>query len=51
MHIHIHTYTTQTRSFTNRDDLDFGTAAAMAPAQEFELQEANPGGVIEYPTQ
>lgn len=36
--------------FTNRDDLDFGGAADMAPTQEWELVE-NLNGAIEYPTQ
>lgn len=50
-HQHTNEPTTSAPRFTNRDDLDFGTANAMAPLQEFELQESNPGGVLEYPTQ
>lgn len=38
------------RAFTNRDDLDFGTAADTTPVQEWDLLE-NPRGEIEYPTQ
>lgn len=38
------------RAFTNRDDLDFGTAADTTPIQEWDLLE-NPRGEIEYPTQ
>lgn len=38
------------RVFTNRDDLDFGTAADTTPVQEWDLLE-NPRGEIEYPTQ
>lgn len=39
------------RAFINRDDLDFEAAASLPPTQEWDLQEANTGGVIEYPTQ
>ena len=39
------------RRFTNRDDLDFASAHAMAAVQEFDLQEHNLNGTIEYPTQ
>lgn len=38
------------RVFTNRDDLDFGTAADTQPIQEWDLLE-NPRGEVEYPTQ
>jgi hypothetical protein len=37
------------RLYANRDDLDFGAVAAMAPLQAFELQEDNATGAIEYP--
>jgi hypothetical protein len=36
--------------FINRDDLDFSTAADLAPTQEWELVE-NANGTMEYPTQ
>ncbi|GBF98342.1 hypothetical protein Rsub_11236 [Raphidocelis subcapitata] len=39
------------RLFINRDDLDFAAVGSMAAVQEFDLQEANPGGTVEYPTQ
>ncbi|KAI8468825.1 MAG: galactose-binding domain-like protein [Monoraphidium minutum] len=39
------------RLFINRDDLDFSTVNAMAALQEFDLQEDNAAGAIEYPTQ
>ncbi|KIZ03840.1 hypothetical protein MNEG_4118 [Monoraphidium neglectum] len=39
------------RLFINRDDLDFSAAHAMAPVQEFELQQDNASGTVEYPTQ
>ena len=37
--------------YTNRDDLDFNSIGAMPPTQEWELQEVNTGGLLEYPTQ
>lgn len=39
------------RAFVNRDDLDFAAVAAAPPAQEWDLQEVNTGGMLEYPTQ
>ena len=39
------------RAFVNRDDLDFAAASAMAPVQEWTLQQEDVRGVLEYPTQ
>eukprot|EP00879_Flechtneria_rotunda_P025864 GHRR01027518.1.p1 GENE.GHRR01027518.1~~GHRR01027518.1.p1 ORF type:complete len:110 (+),score=25.96 GHRR01027518.1:1068-1397(+) len=39
------------RAFINRDDLDFTTIANMMPVQEWDLQEVNITGLLEYPTQ
>lgn len=36
--------------YVNRDDLDFATAADLAPVQEWDLVE-NLDGTMEYPTQ
>ena len=38
------------RAYTNREDLDFSTAAELPPVQQWDLQE-NLNGSIEYPTQ
>eukprot|EP00697_Spironema_sp_BW2_P016713 gnl/Spiro4/8103_TR4269_c0_g1_i1.p1 gnl/Spiro4/8103_TR4269_c0_g1~~gnl/Spiro4/8103_TR4269_c0_g1_i1.p1 ORF type:complete len:233 (-),score=65.43 gnl/Spiro4/8103_TR4269_c0_g1_i1:51-707(-) len=38
------------RVFINRDDLDFGTVAAMTPTQDWDLQMQNANGALEYPT-
>lgn len=35
----------------NRDDLDFATVNSMAVTQEWDLQEDNGAGLLEYPTQ
>lgn len=39
------------RSFINRDDLDFASIAQLPPTQEWDLQEVNTAGLLEYPTQ
>ncbi|KAF8058416.1 PITH domain-containing protein 1 [Scenedesmus sp. PABB004] len=39
------------RAFINRDDLDFAAIASMQPTQEWDLQEVNANGTLEYPTQ
>eukprot|EP00877_Chromochloris_zofingiensis_P004677 jgi/Chrzof1/1420/Cz10g07110.t1 len=39
------------RVFINRDDLDFATVHGMAAVQEWDLQENNSQGLLEYPTQ
>jgi hypothetical protein len=39
------------RAFINRDDLDFATVAGAAALQEWDLQEENGQGLLEYPTQ
>jgi hypothetical protein len=42
---------TKLRVFVNRDDLDFAAVQGMAPTQEWDLQEDNNRGLLEYPTQ
>lgn len=37
--------------FVNRDDIDFAAAEHMPPTQEWDLQEEDPQGLLEYPTQ
>eukprot|EP00775_Hariotina_reticulata_P003144 gene3144-3421_t len=39
------------RAFINREDLDFATIADMTAVQEWDLQEENGNGMLEYPTQ
>jgi hypothetical protein len=39
------------RAFINRDDLDFAAVAGAAALQEWDLQEDNAAGLLEYPTQ
>lgn len=40
-----------THRYINRDDIDFATAENMTSVQEWDLQESDPQGVLEYPTQ
>ena len=40
-----HTY-----RFINRDDIDFSTAESLPAVQEWDLQEEDPQGLLEYPT-